>query len=207
MGRVSAIAKQILAVECAHPVRVGIDGFCAAGKTTLADALEVELRARGRSVIRACGDDFQNPPNIRYQLGERSPEGFFRHAMNFAGLRRELLAPLGPGGSLVYRTTIYDVFASQPKLSAQRQADRLQILLLDGLFLHVQDLASCFEMTVFVEADYETCIARARARKQERYREPDRIEQLYRERYVPGFELYAAEVQPRARASIRISTC
>ena len=207
MGSVSEIAKQILAVECAHPIRIGIDGFCAAGKTTLADALEVELRARGRSVIRACGDDFQNPPDVRYQLGARSPEGFYRHAMNFAGLRRELLAPLGPGGSLVYRTTIYDVFASRVNLSPQLQAERFQILVLDRLFLHVPELASCFELTVFVDADYETCIARARARKQERYREPDRIEELYRDRYVPGFELYAAEIQPRARASMWITTC
>jgi uridine kinase len=93
---------RVLALERPHPIRIGIDGFCAAGKTTLANALGLELSARGRSVIRACGDDFQNTPVIRYQLGDRSPEGFYRHAMNFAALRSELLDLLGPTGTLAY---------------------------------------------------------------------------------------------------------
>jgi uridine kinase len=205
MVSVSDIAARVLAVQRSHPIRVGIDGFCAAGKTTLGDALGSELRARGRAVIRACGDDFQNPPSVRYQLGNRSPEGFFRHAMDFDALRAQLLDPLGPAGSLVYRTSIYDVHASRPNLSPQYRAEPLQILLLDGLFLHVPELSGCFELTIFVDADYETCIARARSRRQERSRDPDEIEALYRERYVPGFELYAAQIQPRQRASIRVA--
>ena len=206
MTTVSEIADEILALRRPHPVRVGIDGFCAAGKTTLGDALGSELLARGRSVIRACGDDFQNPPGVRYQLGNRSPEGFFRHAMAFAALRAELLDPLGPGGTLVYRTTIYDVFASQVNLSPQLRADPLQILVLDGLFLHVPELAGGFDLTIFVDADFETCIARARARRQERYRDADAIEALYRERYVPGFRLYVNELRPQTCASICITT-
>jgi uridine kinase len=206
MTSVGEIAGEILALERPHPIRVGIDGFCAAGKTTLGDALGLELTARGRSVIRACGDDFQNPPNVRYRLGNRSPEGFFRHAMNFALLRGELLDPLGPGGTRAYRTTVYDVLESRVNLSPQQRADASQILVLDGLFLHAPELAGCFDLTVLVEADFETCIARARARKQERYRDADEIEALYRERYVPGFDLYLREVQPQTRASIRIAT-
>jgi len=202
MRRLGEIVDRILALKRDHPIRVGIDGFCAAGKTTLGDNLSPELEARGRRVIRACGDDFQNPPTVRYQLGDRSPEGFFRHAMDFASLRAELLNPLGPNGSSVYRTTVYDVFQSRPRLSPQRLAEPSQILLLDGLFLHVPELAGCFDLTVFVHADYETCIARALARKHERYRDADAIEALYRDRYIPGFMLYVAEMRPQLRASI-----
>jgi uridine kinase len=206
MANVSEIADQILALDRRHPLRIGIDGFCAAGKTTLADTLALELRARGRSVIRACGDDFQNPPSIRHRLGSRSPEGFFRDAMDFESLRSKLLLPLGPDGSLEYRTSTYDVHASRPNLSPQRTAERSQVLLLDGLFLHVPALVGCFDLTVFVHAAYETCIARARTRRQERYRDPDQIEALYRERYIPGFELYVAELEPQNRSSIRVAT-
>jgi uridine kinase len=200
------IADEILALDRTNPIRVGIDGFCAAGKTTLGDALGLQLEARGRSVIRACGDDFQNPPAVRHQLGNRSPEGFFRHAMDFVSLRRELLDPLGPGGSLLFRNTFYDVFDARANLSPQVRADPSQILVLDGLFLHVPELADCFDLTVFVDADFETCIARARARKQERYRDPDAIEALYRERYVPGFKLYLNEVRPQRAASVLVTT-
>ena len=206
MSTLSNIADEIVALQLSHPVRVGIDGFCAAGKTTLADALGSELKARGRSVIRVCGDDFQNPPAIRYQLGERSPEGFYRHAMDFGSLRRELLDPLGAGGNLVYRTTFYDVFASQRNPSPQFTARPSVILVLDGLFLHVPELAGCFDYTVFVDTDFETCIARARARKQERYADADMIESLYRERYMPGFLLYLNEVEPQRTASALVTT-
>jgi uridine kinase len=200
------IAAQIIALERQHPIRVGIDGFCAAGKTTLADQLAGLLRGHARPVIRACADDFQNPPSVRYRLGNRSPEGFFRDAMDFLALRAELLLPLGPGGSLSYRTSTYDVHASRPHVSPQGSAQGTEILLLDGLFLHVPALAGCFEFTIFVEASYETCIARARIRRQERTRDADEIEALYRERYVPGFELYLAEVEPQGRASVRFRT-
>jgi uridine kinase len=199
---IPSIAERILTLERAHPTRVGIDGFCGAGKTTLANQLADELRARGRTVIRACGDDFQNPPNVRWRLGDRSPEGFFRDAIDFEALRSEILEPLGPAGSLKYRTSIYDVHASRPNVSPQSQAQGTEVLLIDGLFLHTPTLAGCFELTIFVDAAYETCIARARVRRQERRRSADEIEALYRERYVPGFQLYVAEAQPQKQAAL-----
>jgi uridine kinase len=200
------LAKRILGLQMPHPVRIAIDGFCAAGKTTLADALALELRGHGRVVLRASTDDFQNPPEIRWQLGQRSSEGFFRHPIDFRALRSELLEPLGPDGSLRYRTSTYDVRALRPNVSPEYVATPSAILLLDGLFLHVPELAGCFDLTVLVSAAYETCIARARMRKQEGLADADEIESLYRERYIPGFELYIAEVGPEGRASVVFST-
>jgi len=84
------IAAMILALEAPHPLRIGIDGFCAAGKTTLANAVAEKLEAKERRVIRASADNFQNPPEVRWQLGPRSPEGFFRHAPRCRGRARVL---------------------------------------------------------------------------------------------------------------------
>jgi uridine kinase len=204
--QVDDLAKRILEFQLPHPVRIAIDGFCAAGKTTLARALALELRGHGRIVLRASADDFQNPPEVRWQLGRRSPEGFFRHAIDFGALRSELLEPLGPHGSLRYRISTYDVRALRPNVSAEYVAAPSSILLLDGLFLHAPQLAGCFDFTVFVSAAYETCIVRARMRKQEGLTDADEIEALYRERYMPGFELYIAEVHPEARASVVFAT-
>jgi uridine kinase len=206
MTNVPSIAEHILTLKRPHPIRVGIDGFCAAGKTTLANRLADELRAHKQAVIRASGDDFQNPPQVRWRLGDRSPEGFFRDTINFEALRSELLDPLGPNGSLKYRTSIYDVHASRPNVSPQAQAQGAEILLLDGLFLHAPALSGCFDFTIFVDAGYEVCIARARVRQQERSRSADEIEALYRERYAPGFQLYVAEVQPQEHASLVFRT-
>ena len=44
-----------------RPVRVGIDGRSAAGKTTFADRLAAAAFARGRDVVQASIDDFHPP--------------------------------------------------------------------------------------------------------------------------------------------------
>lgn len=195
-------AKRILAIECVHPIRIAIDGFCAAGKTTLADALAVELRTAGRVVIRVCADDFQNPPEVRWQLGHRSPVGFLRHQFDFHALRSLLLEPLGPAGSLRFHTSCYDVHASRSSLSSQNVADPRSIVLVDGIFLHTPVLNDCFELTILVNTDIETCLRRALARNQERASDPKDLSALYREKYIPGFQLYLEEVAPHQRANI-----
>lgn len=199
------IAARILDAAADHPIRVGIDGFCASGKTTLADALAIELQAQ-RDVIRVSADDFQNPPEVRWQLGRRSAEGFFRHQLDFPALQALLLQPFGPGGSLRFHSSSYDVRASRPNLSVERTASRTAILLLDGLFLHSPALAEYFDFTIFISADLEICLHRALVRNQERAEDLAELEAVYREKYMPGFELYCQEVAPRERASAIVMT-
>lgn len=140
---VDELTRRVLTARSPGPVlRVGIDGPCGAGKTTLAGRLQARLQKHRRAVIRACGDDFQNRREIRWQLGSRSAEGFFRHTMDFGALRRELLEPLGPGGDLRYRTSVASPVAT---------ASRGDILVLDGLFLCSPELEACFDLTVLVD--------------------------------------------------------
>ena len=56
-----AIALSIDAVDLPHPVRVGVDGVSASGKTVFADELCGILRGMGHNVIRAGVDGFHNP--------------------------------------------------------------------------------------------------------------------------------------------------
>ena len=53
------MAREIIAIERDHPVRVAIDGPGAAGKTTLADELVEQIEAHGRPVIRATIDELE----------------------------------------------------------------------------------------------------------------------------------------------------
>ncbi|MGH3012932.1 MAG: hypothetical protein ACRDMY_14000 [Gaiellaceae bacterium] len=87
-----------------HAVRVAVDGVGAAGKTTLADELRPLLERRGRPVLRATIDGFHRPCSERHRRGPTSPEGYYRDSFDYEALRRELLEPLGPGGSRLYRT-------------------------------------------------------------------------------------------------------
>src|SRR5262245_28892710 len=91
---VSRIADAIAAGD-----RVAIDGPDAAGKTTLADELAELLAARGTVTVRASIDGFHRPRQERLAAGELSPRGYLEYSFDLAALRRDLLEPLGPGGS------------------------------------------------------------------------------------------------------------
>jgi uridine kinase len=181
---------------------VAVDGFCGAGKTTFAAHLANKLAASHRPIIRATTDDFQHPPEIRWQLGERSPRGFYLHAIDCDSLRTQLLEPLGPGGTRRYHTSTYDIRSMRPNLSPLHVADLESILIVDGLFLLTVGLRACWDFSIFIEALVETCMARARLRNQERQEDADAVEGLYRERYAPGFQLYLDHDRPREVADM-----
>jgi len=201
---VRKVADEIHSLDLDYPARIGVDGFCAAGKTTIAEALAAVLSASGAEVIRVSTDDYQNPPEVRWQLGDSSPEGFYRHAVDFDTMEREVLAPLGPSGSKLYRTSSYDIFARRPHVSEQSVAPDDGVLLLDGLFLHTERIARALDYTIFVDAPFDICVERARARNQERREDAAAVERLYRSRYIPGFQLYLSECHPREVASATI---
>ena len=80
-------------------LRVGVDGVDGVGKTVFADMLGRAIEANGRAVIRASVDGFHNPRKERYRRGRDSPVGFYLDSFDYAGLKKVLLDPLGPGGS------------------------------------------------------------------------------------------------------------
>lgn len=205
MTEVESIVAALVSVQTPHPIRVGIDGFCASGKTTLADALATKLCAAGRRPIRVSGDDFQNPPEIRWQLGPDSPEGFCSFQINYEALKSMLLDPLGPGGNRRFRTTWFDVRTSEPNVSPELTADPTDVLLLDGLFLHSAPLRGCFEFTVFIATPFDTCLQRALDRNQEGASSRAKLEELYRVKYIPGFSLYLSESHPAEQASVVVA--
>jgi uridine kinase len=200
--QVNEAAGPILLLGSAHPTRIAVDGFCGAGKTTFAAHLANKLAASHRPIIRATTDDFQHPPEIRWQLGERSPRGFYLHAIDFDALRTQLLEPLGPSGTRRYHTSTYDIRNMKPNLSLVHAADLESILIVDGLFLLTAGLRSCWDFSIFIDASIETCLARARLRNQERQEDANAVEALYRERYVPGFQLYLDQDRPREVADM-----
>ncbi len=58
---ISECAEKIMNIRIDHPLRVGVSGITASGKTTLANEIARELQARGRKVIRTSIDQFHHP--------------------------------------------------------------------------------------------------------------------------------------------------
>ncbi len=68
---VADAAVAIAAFNLPHPARVGIDGFCGAGKTTFATALAGALAKHSLPVVSASTDDFQTDALVGQSFADR----------------------------------------------------------------------------------------------------------------------------------------
>jgi len=198
----SRLAEAVGSITTAHPTRVAVDGPPAAGKTTLADELAVVLRSQGREVIRATIEGFLLPRSQRYRRGEYSAEACYHDSVDYDVLHRVLLDPLGPGGDRRFQQAVFDyrtdTALSQPVTTAPADA----VLLFDGVFLLRPELIDRWDLRIFVSAEFEETLDRARTRDQGLFGSTTEIERRYRNRYIPAQQLYFATARPTDHADI-----
>ncbi len=201
---INQLADHIVAVDPGYPLRVAVDGVDAAGKTSLADELSQVLMDQPRMVIRASVDNFLNLKQIRRKQGQFSPQGFYQDSYNYSALIGDLLDPLGPAGSLNFRTAIYDpnedISIDLPYQTAPGDA----ILILDGIFLLRPCLLQYWDLTIFLSCDFEITRARGTKRDAVLFGSMDEAENRYHKRYIPGQRLYFQEAHPLDNADILI---
>ncbi len=195
----TTLAEQIAALRLPHPARVAIDGPTAAGKTTLADELTTQLEQLGRPVIRASIDGFHHPKAHRYQRGQ-SPDAYYHDSFNYPAIRSEVLEPLGPGGSGVYRPAVFDFRTDSQVESEIAQADSRAVLLFDGVMLLRAELDDCWDYRIFVHVDTHTSAGRAERRDLDRFGSADAVREKYLGRYMPAQQHYVSEARPHERA-------
>ena len=177
--------------------RVGIDGVDGAGKTTFADALAASL---GRPCVRVSIDDFHHVAAVRHARGRQSPSGFWADSFDHPRLRREVLEPLGPGGTRCYRPRGHDLMTDTVLDVPAQVAAPEAVLLLDGIFLQRPELAGCFELVVFLDVPFAETCARMAVRDGS---DPDSASPSMR-RYVEAQRRYLAAHDPRGRADVLI---
>ena len=196
------IARAILDIAREDAITlVAVDGVDGAGKTTLADELAPMLRAAGKPVIRATVDAFHQPRARRYQLGPRSPEGFFRDSYDYEALKAVLLDPLRSGGSLRYRRAIFDIEEDRPVHAPQEEAELGSILVFDGIFLHRRELRDYWDFSVFLDVPWEKNHHLSR-QPSWNLGLPDPSSAQHR--YAEGQRIYFRECDPKRAASMVI---
>ncbi|MEU7868612.1 uridylate kinase [Dactylosporangium sp. NPDC049140] len=199
------LARRVLVPRPDHPTRVGIDGHSAAGKTTLADELAAVLRGRtARPVLRVAVDHFKRHVDRRTQYPPGSPESYYFEMFDVDAIRDELLVPLGPLGSRRYRTQIMDFSGRTPVDSGVHVAPDDAILVADGGFLQKPALFRHWDLRVYVHIEVADVLHRGTARDQAWMVSAEAAAERYRTYYIPGEELYLAEVRPAERADIVI---
>jgi uridine kinase len=198
------VANIILEWKHASPLRVGIDGIDAAGKTTLANELAAFLTQSGRTVICASIDGFHNPRQVRYRLGPYSPDGYYHDSFNYELLREVLLEPLGSAGNRRYRRDAFDFKTDRATQSKELTASDTDILIFEGVFLFRPELVHYWDFKIFVDIDFQTCFDRALKRDIDLLGNRTEILKRYRERYIPGQQIYFASVHPKTKADVVI---
>ena len=203
-GRVDAldfVAARIPVFDGQRCPRIVIDGPDGAGKTHFADALAELLRDRQRPVVRVSLDDFHNTREVRYRLGRSSPEGFWSDSYNYRQFYTDVLVPFRPGGSRRYRTACHDVTTDTILMPEPQLAAPGTVLVVDGIFLHRNELATSWDLSVFLDVPFiET--ARRMALRDGSNPDPDHPTMR---RYVEAQRRYFRECKPQDRATILIA--
>lgn len=187
------------------PLLVAIDGVDTAGKTTLQRKLAEYLRQRGNSVIQASIDGFHNPAEKRYRQGSRSPRGYYEDTFDYDSLRSCLLEPFKNNSEPIYKTAVYDFKTETMVEQEPKTAESGSILLMEGVFLLRPELADYWDYSIFLHVDFEQVIARAKIRDQYLFGEEEIIEKRYRDKYIPGQQIYLKEADPFCNANIVVN--
>jgi len=178
------------------PVLVAVDGVDGAGKTVFADQLSSVVEATGRPVLRASVDDFHQPRAVRHRRGRDSPEGFFLDGFDLGALTRELLDPLRSGAPvrLRWHDLTRDRLVDDPLVAVGPGT----VVVLDGIFLHRDELAGRWDLSIWLEVPFAVTVARMAVRDGS----PADPSHPAMRRYVEGQRLYIAACSPRERADL-----
>ncbi len=177
------VADAILDLPAARFHRVAVDGMIGAGMVHFADELARELSGRGTPAVRASVDGFHTPARTRHRRGRDSPEGFYRDSFDYGRFIRLLLDPFGSDGSGNYVQQVYDVRREREVRRPPALAESGTVLVVDGIFLHRDELVRFWDYTVWLEMPSSAELGR---------------------RSIEGQRLYLHECGPRARAGMVI---
>lgn len=199
---IKEIIDRILTLKLTHPIRVGVSGITASGKTTFANELAEEIKKRGLPVTRASIDDFHNPRLIRYAQGKESAKGYYEDAHDYTAFKERLLKPLGPNGNLQYETISHNLITDIPVYNTPIFAQPNMVLIVDGTFLLKKDVAYLFDYKIFVDTNFEIARKRGAKRETEAFGSYKEAEKMFLNRYHAACKMYIEEHNPKDCADV-----
>jgi len=203
---IADLADTILARKLpARPLRVAIDGRCAAGKTMLADELAARISAcrPELQVLRPSVDGFHHLRARRYARGEYSAQGYYDDAYDYAAIVELLLKPLSGSTFPVHcRQVSSDVRRDMPVDAPPVLVGTNAVLLFEGIFVLRDAINEYWDLRVLVDVDAATSIERAVERDAAGSGARDVIEQKYRLRYEPAWQIYIERERPESKADV-----
>ncbi|MEV6011376.1 uridine kinase [Streptomyces sp. NPDC051976] len=167
--------------------RMAVDGAPAARTGDLADAVGAALPALGRPALRVRATDFLRPASVRLEYGHEDVDAYYQLWLDTGALRREVLEPLGPGGTGRALPSLRDPATDRSTRAEYVQLPPGGVLVLDGPLLLGQGLP--LDLTVHLRLSPSAL---------ERRTDPA-------ERWtLPAYARYASEVLPERTADVAV---
>ncbi len=188
-----------------HRLRVAVDGYTAAGKTSFGHELAASMRMLGRSTLRASFDDFKKPWRDAKEKGydRTSGPGYYRNAPDFESAVELLLEPAGRTGSGSVVLCAHDPLTGADHRSTTVQAPPDAVLIVDSVFAFRPEYDRYWDYRIWLDISPELSLERGVDRDTDLEGRAD-AERLHRERYHAAELIYIDEVKPRSRAQIVI---
>jgi len=174
---------------------VAIDGVDGSGKTSFTAKLAAEIT--NRAVITIHVDNFLNPASKRHAQGRTSPKGFWDDTYDYDSLFRNVLIPLGKTGNGYYSPASYDAQLDASIALETIGSPKDALILVEGMFLHRDELFSYWDCSVFLDVPFKETAARMALRDGSN---PD-PEHSSMKRYVDGQRMYFKSARPWDRAT------
>src|SRR5438128_3263259 len=168
LNQLDFLASKIVATRAersaGQAVLVGISGIDAGGKGFITEKIAKRLQELGWRVATINADDWLNLPEVC--LSQRTPgEHFYEHAMRFDEMFDQLIVPLKQNRAISFVADCADAKGNRRKHSYEFR--KIDIVLLEGIFLLKPAHRHHFDLTVWVDCSFETALERAIKRGQE----------------------------------------
>ena len=164
-------------------MRVAVDGPEVAAPEALAEAVAVRLPALGRGAVVVPAAGFYRPASLRLEHGRTDPDARYTDWLDVGALNREVLRPLGPGGSGEYLPVLWDLTRDRAARVPRRAAPPGAVVLVPGALLQGAGLV----LDVVVHLRMSPAARRRRTAAAEQWA-------------LPAFDRYDEEVDPAALA-------
>jgi hypothetical protein len=129
------IADFVAAPALGRPTRVALDGPAAAGPLPLAESVVDVLRSRGRPASVIAASSYWRDASLRLEYGRTDVDSYAYQWLDVPGLAREVLAPLGPGGSGEFLPALRDPATNRSVRVEYRPAAPDEIVVIAGELL------------------------------------------------------------------------
>jgi len=200
---VAKVAEHIHRLSAGR-LRVAVDGFTAAGKTSFGHELAAALRGHGRPTLRASFDDFKHPWRHAREKGydRVTGYGYYHNAYDFESARTLLLAPAGPDGCGTVVLCAHDPLTGADRRAVTVTAPADAILVVDSVFAFRPQYNEFWDYRIWIDVDPAVSLARGIERDTASEGGVDAATRLHRDRYHAAEAIYLAEVDPRSLADV-----